>query len=108
MRRKVELQNRMNGDVHLHLWAGVDDDGNFSISGFDVGPSDEWGDPSEYEWDTTVRCGNVAALVELLGGVLGQDVLEIIQRDWVPQEGDGLERLIRESGIPCETLIWRR
>jgi hypothetical protein len=108
MTRKVELHNRTNGDTHLHLWTEVDDAGNFSISGFDLGPKDEWGNPSGYEWDTTVLCVNVAAVLALLGGSPDQDILEIDDRDWVPAEGDGLERLIRESGISYETLIRRR
>jgi hypothetical protein len=104
----MELQSRLNGETHLHSWVETDDGGNFTLSGSDLAPRDEWGDVSEYEWDTTVRSTDVPALVELLGGSPGQDVLDIIERDWVQLEGAGIERLIRESGIKYQTQVWRR
>jgi hypothetical protein len=30
------------------------------------------------------------------------DLLKIVERDWVPVKGEGLERVIRLSGIPFE------
>ena len=33
-------------------------------------------------------------------GTDGGDLLEIIERDWKPVQGEGLEKRIRESGIP--------
>ena len=98
----------MNGDTHLHLWAKVGGGGDFSIEGYDLGPTGEWGDCSEYEWIVEVKKSDLPSLVALLGGAPNQDILDVIERDWAPTEGDGLERLVRESGISFNTAVWRR
>jgi hypothetical protein len=95
----------MNGEVHLNLWASINDGGDFSIEGQDLGPRDEEGDLAEYEWTTTVTREHVPALIQLLGGTPGDDVLQIVKRDWVRIEGQGLEQLIRESDVPCMTEV---
>jgi hypothetical protein len=107
MERIVQLLNRMNGDTHLHLWARINDAGDFSIEGQDLGSMDESGDSSEYEWILKVDKSDVPSLVVLLGGTPEQHVLDIIEKDWAPKEGSGLERLVRESGIPFNTAVWR-
>ena len=108
MERIVELRNRMNGDTLMHLWARINDAGDFSIEGQDLGPMDESGDSSEYEWITKVKNSDVPSLVVLLGGTSDQDIIDIIERDWAPKEGNGLDGLVRESGIPFESAIWIR
>lgn len=108
MERSVRLQDRMNGDVHLNLWARIDEYGNFLIEGQDLGPRDADGDISEYEWTTVVAREHVPALVELLGGSPDQDVLAIVERDWLPTEGYGLEQLIKRSDVPCDTEVYVR
>jgi len=47
-------------------------------------------------------------VLELLGGAPGDDLLDLIERDWVPKEGAGLERIFRDSGIPYDLETWRR
>ena len=98
----------MNGEVHLNLWARVDEEGNLSIEGQDLGPRDEDGDLAEYEWSTFVAAQDVPAVGRLLGASDGEDVLDIISRDWLSVEGSGLEALIRASGIPYRTDVYVR
>ena len=98
----------MNGEVHLNLWARVDEEGNLSIEGQDLGPRDEDGDLAEYEWSTFVAAQDVPAVAQLLGASDGEDVLDIISRDWLRVEGSGLEKLIRVSGIPYRTDVYVR
>jgi hypothetical protein len=92
----VVLQHRKNGDVWLNLSCGFNEAGDFVIAGHDLGSD------FTYEWWTTVMAADVPALIALLGGSPGDDLLEIMVRDWVPLEGDGLEKLIRESDVPSQ------
>jgi hypothetical protein len=98
----------MNGDISMNLWATIDDEGNLLIEGQDLGPVDEDGDMNEYEWVTMVAAELLPRVLELLGGAPGDDLLDLIERDWVPKEGAGLERMIRDSGIPYDLETWRR
>jgi len=102
MARMLSLQARNNGDIWMSLWASINDEGDFVIEGHDLGPGD-----SEYEWITVVRAEHIPALITLLGGNADDDLLDIVERDWKPVEGAGLERRIRESEIPNELEVWR-
>lgn len=108
MDKSIRLQDRMNGDMHLNLWARINDDGDFLIEGQDLGPRDDDGDRSEYEWTTTVTREHVPALVRLLGGSPGQDVPQIVEREWAANEGQGLEHLVKQSDVPCDTEVYVR
>jgi len=108
MVKSVRLQDRMNGDIHLNLWAGLEDNGDFTINGMDLGSRDSDGDRSEYEWTVTVSRENVPALARLLGSLPDEDVLETVERKWVKVEGEGLDKLIRESDVPSELEMYIR
>jgi hypothetical protein len=97
----------MNGNIRLKLQAILEDSGDFTIYGCDKGPIEKDGDRFEYVWEFTVNATNVPDLIALLGGFKGEDLLEIIKRDWKPLEGSGLEKKIRESGIPYNLDIDR-
>ena len=90
----------MNGNIRIKLQAILEDNGDFTIYGCDRGPKNADGDRIEYIWELTVKALRVPELVRLLGGADGNDLLEIIERDWKPVEGEGLEKKIRENGIP--------
>lgn len=106
MAKSVRLQDRMNGDVHLNLWATLGDNGDFTINGMDLGPRDADGDRSEYKWTVTVSRESVPVLASLLGSLPDEDVIETVQRKWVEVEGDGLEKLIRESNVPSALEVY--
>jgi hypothetical protein len=95
----------MNGNIRLKLQAILEDNGDFTIYGCDRGPKNVDGDRFEYIWEFTVKALHVSEIVTLLGGADGVDLLEIIERDWKPIQGEGLEKRIRESGIPYGFFI---
>ena len=105
MGRTLTLQNRINGNILLKLKAILEDNGDFTIYGCDRGPKNVDGDRFEYIWEFTVNALYVPGLITLLGGADGNDLLEIIERDWKPVEGEGLEKKIRENGIPFNLEI---
>ena len=90
----------MNGNIRIKLQAILEDNGDFTIYGCDRGPKNADGDRFEYIWEFIVKDLHVPELVRLLGGTDGDDLLEIIERDWKPVQGEGLEKKIRENGIP--------
>ena len=100
MGRTLTLQNRMNGNIRLKLQAILEDNGDFTIYGCDRGPKSADGERFEYIWEFTVKALRVPEIIALLEGTDGGDLLEIIERDWKPVQGEGLEKRIRESGIP--------
>ena len=89
----------MNGNIRLKLQAILEDNGDFTIYGCDRGPKNADGDRFEYIWEFTVNALHVPKIITLLGGTDGDNLLEIIERDWKPVQGEGLEKKIRESGI---------
>ena len=107
MGRTLTLQNRVNGNIRLKLQAILEDSGDFTIYGCDRGPKNAVGDRFEYIWEFMVKGANVPELVRLLGGTDGDDLLKIIERDWKPVQGEGLERRIRESELPYNLDIDR-
>ena len=94
--KHIQLQSRKNGDVWLNLSCRLDNKGDFLIEGHDMGSD------SEYEWRTVVRADHVPQLVALIGDEGDTDLLTIVRRDWLPVEGDRLERLIKLSSVPSE------
>ena len=107
MARTLTLQNRMNGNIRLKLQAILEDNGDFTIYGCDRGPRNAVGNRFEYIWEFTIKAQHVQEIVGLLGGMTNDDLLEIIERDWKPTQGEGLEKLIRESGISYNLEIER-
>lgn len=98
----VTLQDRMNGSVRLQRWAGFAEDGAFEISGCDVDLGER---DFEYEWTTRVEATAVPALCALLGASSPADLLDVLRRDWVPVEGEGLEAAIRASDVPSSLFV---
>ena len=95
----------MNGNIRLKLQAILEDNGDFTIYGCDRGPKNAVGDRFEYIWEFTVKALHVPEIIALLEGTDRDDLLEIIERDWKPVQGEGLEKRIRESGIPYGFFI---
>ena len=106
-RRTVTLREERHGADVRWLGAYVDGAGALHIDGHDLGPGTApVSDDGEYEWFTTVAAGDVGRVVEVLGGGPGDDVLELLARDWSGPRSYELERLLRESGIPMEHSVW--
>lgn len=90
----VQLQQRKNGDVWLNLHCRIDENGDFRIEGHDLSPT------SEYEWCTIVAQNDFPQLCALLGAATMDELFDVIVRDYLPIEGDGLEKFIRDSDVP--------
>ncbi|MDQ3153307.1 MAG: hypothetical protein M3R63_16885 [Actinomycetota bacterium] len=60
----------------------------------------------EYEWFETIAAADVARVGELLGGRIGEDILELLQRDWTGERSYELEARLRDGDIPIEIHTW--
>lgn len=101
--REVTLRNEHLGMDSRHVWVYVDEAGNLHIDGQDLGPGTAPVSPDgEYEWFKTIAPVDVPRLVRLLGGGAGDDVLELLERDFSGPGSYELERRLRESDIPVE------
>ena len=106
-RRTVTLRQERHGDDTRWLGAYVDGAGALHVDGQDLGPGTAMvSSDGEYEWFMTVAAGDVHRVVALLGGQPGDDVLELLERDWTGSRSYDFERLLRESGIPVKLFTW--
>jgi len=105
--RKVTLRAERTGKDYRHLEAHLDKEGNLHIDGQDLGPGTAIvSDDGEYEWFETIDAADVPRLVVLLGGQLGEDVLDVLERDYTGTGSYELEKRLRESDIRVERSIW--
>lgn len=89
------------------LGAYVDLAGALHIDGQDLGPGTAMvSSDGEYEWFETVAAADVPRLVAALGGGPGDDVLDLLARDWTGPRSYDFERILRESGIPVAITTW--
>lgn len=106
-RRTVTLREEHAGADHRWLGASVDGAGNLHIDGQDLGPSTAMvSSDGEYEWFETIAAADVPRLVGALGGAPGDDVLDLLARDWTGLRSYDFERLLRQSGIPVALFTW--
>jgi hypothetical protein len=106
-RRTVTLRQERQGRDVRWLGASVDGAGALHVDGQDLGPGTAMvSSDGEYEWFTTVAAYDVPRLIALLGGQPGDDVLELLERDWTGSRSYDFERLLRESGIPVNLFTW--
>lgn len=105
--RKVTLRAERNDRDYRHLEAYVDDAGNLHIDGQDLGPGTAIvSDDGEYEWFETIHFADVPRLVVLLGGALGEDILDVLERDYTGAGSYELEKKLRESDIHVKINVW--
>lgn len=79
--RRIVLRNDRGDRGTRYEDAALDHDGTLRISGHDQGPrvSESWGDAiTSHEWVYVVACDRVPALLRLLGGRDGDDVLAVL------------------------------
>lgn len=101
------LRQERDGADTRWLGAYVDGAGALHVDGHDLGPRTAMvSSDGEYEWFKTVAAPNVYRVVALLGGGPGDDVLELLERDWTGARSYDFERLLRESDIPVKLVTW--
>lgn len=105
--RKVTLRAERDGRDYRHLEAYLDDAGNLHVDGHDLGPGTaSVSDDGEYEWFSTIDVVDVPRLTVLLGGGWGEDVLDVLERDYTGHGSYELEKRLRESDIPVRRHVW--
>ena len=105
--RKVMLREERDGADLRFLWAYVDGSGRLHIDGQDLGPSTAIvSSDGEYEWFETIAAADVPRVVALLGGQAGDDVLDLLERDFTVTNSYDLEARLRTSGIPIDVHTW--
>ena len=97
--RKVELRNqKLDSGIRSALDAWIDRLGDLHLDGQDLGlPPGMMGHDDEYEYFKTIAASDVPALVTLLGGEPGEEVLDLLARDWTGDRSFALERLLRDK-----------
>jgi hypothetical protein len=105
--RKVTLRAERTEAGYRHLEAYVDHEGRLHVNGQDLGPGTATvsGD-GEYEWFQTIAAADVPRVVALLGGRPGDDVLDILERDFTGPKSYDLEARLRASGIKRNLDTW--
>ena len=105
--RTVTLRAERNGADYRHLAAYLDEQGRLHIDGQDLGPGTAIvSSDGEYEWYNTIAAEDVPRVVELLEGQPGDDVLDLLERNWTGAHSYELERRLRESDIHVELFVW--
>jgi hypothetical protein len=105
--RKMTLRAERDGADSRNLWAYVDADGKLHIDGQDLGPATApVSSDGEYEWFRTFAAADVPRIMDLLGGPVGDDVLDVLERDWTGTRAGDLETFLRESDIPSKLSVW--
>src|SRR5215469_566426 len=79
--RRIVLRNERDDRGTRHLDAALDHDGILRITGHDQGPrvSDFWGEAiTSYDWAYVIAADRIPALIKVLGGHDGDDVLALL------------------------------
>lgn len=100
--KSVCLQNQhLEDGSWLNLDALLDTEGALHITGQDLGPVTRLrSDDGEYEWGYRVKPEDVPVLFTALGGLPGEDIIDVLERVWSGGNVGGLESVIRASGVP--------
>jgi hypothetical protein len=105
--RKVMLREERDGADFRFLWAYVDDTGRLHIDGQDLGPATAIvSSDGEYEWFETIAAADVPRVVALLGGQPGDDILDLLERDFTGPKSYDLEARLRACDIPIDLHTW--
>lgn len=96
--RQVSLRAERGLDGNsYYLDATLEHDGSLTFSGQNLGPS--IGYDGEYEYWVTVKASDVPALVTALGGEDGEDVIEVLLRNWTGAAASRIGDAIDTAGI---------
>lgn len=105
--RTVTLRDETDGPNSRGLWAYIDASGDLHIDGQDLGPlTAPVSTDGEYEWFDTISRSDIPRLLSLLGASSDADVLDVLESDWSGRKARDLERIIRESDIEVQTMVW--
>lgn len=102
--RMMTLRNqKLDTGIHSALWAWVDQSGDLHLDGQDLGlPPGMMSDDAEYEYFKVIAAQHLPALIDLLGGRQGDDLLDLVARDRTGPASFDLERILHEAPFPIE------
>ena len=105
--RTVTLRDEKDGRDSRYLCAYLDDHGNLTIEGQDLGPSTGLvsGD-GEYEWMQLICAEYIPHVLRILGEPAGVGILDALEARWSGEKAGELERRLRESNIPIKRSSW--
>ncbi|GEM_PF-1060195 len=99
-------EDRADGS-RLRLWAYLDTAGQLHIDGQDLGPvTSPVSADGEVESFRILPPENIQRLVELLGGVPGDGILDILAGSWTGERSYELERILREGPVAVVFATW--
>ncbi|MBP7705694.1 MAG: hypothetical protein KA243_00445 [Candidatus Aminicenantes bacterium] len=99
-------EDRADGS-RLRLWAYLDTAGQLHIDGQDLGPvTSPVSADGEVESFRILPAENIQRLVELLGGVPGDGILDILAGSWTGERSYELERILREGPVAVVFATW--
>ena len=106
--RRIVLRNERDDRGTRHLDAALDHDGILRITGHDQGPrvSDFWGEAITcYDWAYVIAADRIPALIKVLGGHDGDDVLALLAA--YHQRGGGqLSDLMNHPDVTAHFSNW--
>ena len=106
--RTIQLRDQeLPSGIRSALWARVEDDGSLHLDAQDLGlPPGLMSDDGEYEYFRTIAPEDIPALVALLDGRPGDDLLDLLARDWSGDRSFGLEALLTQAPFPVQLVTY--
>jgi hypothetical protein len=105
--RRVSLVSERDGPDSRFVDAYLDERGNLKIDGQDLGPATApVSSDGEYEWIETVPSEHLARAVVVLGGADGEQILDVLARDYRGAAAYGIRQKLDDAGIPVDLFTW--
>lgn len=98
---------RLENGLHTILEASLTADGSLELEAQDLGGTAYLMNPDgEYDYRRTIVPEHLPALIALLGGRPGDDVLDLLARDWTGYRSFDLEAPLRDAPFPLRFLSY--
>jgi hypothetical protein len=105
---EIQLLKKKRADGSgLNIWAYLDSGGRLHIDGQDLGPvTKSVSSDGECEYFYTIPAEDIPALVKVLGGKAGGNVLDVLKQKWSGRKSYKLGELLEKSQIRLKLSIW--
>ena len=83
------------------------EEGDLRIDGQDLGPATApMSSDGEYEWFVRVPADWLPRAVVALGGVEGEQILDVLARDYSGRAAYSVRKKLEDAGIPAKLSTW--